>query len=100
MGLIEPLIIALIHFVAVGLDIVGFFLIVRLIVIVRPANRFGSLDRIGRSLVDGLIGVMTRGPSHVKDHHPVRDAGAVSLWLAAIGLCRLLVVALSGRGAV
>ena len=94
MGLIEPLIIALMHFTVVGLDIVGFFLIVRLIAFVRPGNVFGSLDRIGCPLVDRLIAVTTLVLSYGEDHHRARDAGVVSLWLIAIGLCRLLVITL------
>ena len=90
MVLLNNLLVGLIALATVGLDIVGFFLVVRLAKAFRPARFLVALDRIGAPAIDPLIEATGRtlgfAPSRLG---PDRTRFVAAMALLVIALCRL-----------
>ena len=89
MRLFEALCIALVGLVSLGLDIVVFFVMVRILTLhwrIRPLIAF---DQVGRPLVDPLVTGMQRAiPAEWLGQEPRRTRLATAAALLAVALCR------------
>lgn len=89
MQVIEAVCIAMVGFASVGLDIIGFFLMVRLVTLhwcIRPLLAF---DRAGQQLVDPLVAAIQRViPADWLGHEPRRTRLATAATLLTICVCR------------
>lgn len=95
MGPTLSLFLAMAQFVLLGVDIVGFFVLNRLIRLRWPAAALLAFDQVGRPLVDPLVRTVARaisikwkGPGRPDEHL----VAAVTLLLVA--LCRLVLTGL------
>lgn len=94
MGPFVPLSILLIRLLTLGLDIVGFFVVVRVVTLrwrIRPLLAF---DRAGQQLVDPLVAAMQRViPADWLGQKPRRTRLVTAATLLAVAVCQF---ALSG----
>ena len=92
MGLFQALTISLVQLVMFGLDIVGFFVMARLISLhwrIRPLLAF---DRAGQQLVDPLVTAMQRViPADWLGQEPRRTRLATAATLLAVAVCRFAI---------
>lgn len=89
MGLFEALFIPLVRLLTLGLDIVGFFVVVRVVTLhwcIRPLLAF---DQVGRPLVDPLVTAMKRViPADWLGQEPRRTRLATAATLLTVAVCR------------
>jgi len=92
MRLFEAVAIALVGLVSLGLDIVCFFLVVRLITLRWRIGPLLAFDQVGRPIVDPLVGVLRQVlPPDWLGPEPRRSRLATAAVLLAITVCRLAV---------
>ena len=87
-GLVEQLLLALIHLAVIGIDVVFFFVVIRSITIRWPQEFLLKLDYIGSPMVESLCHAVGR-PFHVISVH-----GRLLLLAIALMLCRLSLLAI------
>ena len=92
MGLIELFFVAFVHLAMVGLDIIGFFIVVRLCRRLWPGSLLIALDRVGSPIVERLIDAMAQSLHIAKGQR--LEPIAASAWLVVIALARLGMVTL------
>ena len=89
MMVIEALCVAVVGLASVGLDIVGFFVVVRVVALhwcIRPLLAF---DQVGRPLVDPLVTAMQRViPADWLGQEPRRTRLVTAATLLAVAVCR------------
>ena len=90
MGPFESLFITLVQLVTPALDIIAFFVAVRIVTLhwrIRPLLAF---DRAGQQLVDPLVAAMERviPPDWLGWHEPRRTRLATAATLLAVAACR------------
>jgi hypothetical protein len=91
MFLFELLIMSVAYFAAVGIDLVSFFIIVRMVVRRWPKGPLPALDRVGAPITDWVLEQTrqvipvgwTRGEQH-------RRWAALAFALAVLAVCRLV----------
>ena len=87
-GLIEHLILSVFYFAVIGLDIVMFFAVVRVLAMRWPKPWLVSLARVGSPVIDPLSRALG------KTLHVASMRGQLALLLVAVMLCRLCLVAI------
>lgn len=97
MGLLHILFASLLQLATLALDIVGFFLWVRLVSFFRPFPLLRAFDQAGAPLIDPLATFVQRMlPTELRSVDPAGDRLAIALTLLAVGLC-LLLLSSAGR---
>lgn len=91
MGLLEHLVASLVHLVVIGIDVVGFFLVVRLLVIRWPKRLLLALDRVGKPVVQLLVGAVIR-VSPVRQMNPYRRREMLCLSVLLLGVAGIHLV--------
>lgn len=95
MPLIELLFVLVVHLAVIGLDVIGFFLIIRVLTLRWPVRLLLALDRVGRSITDPLIEAVTRAlPCHWMTGEDRRKHLAAAATLLVLALCRLALAGL------
>ena len=96
MRIIEALCVGVAGLLSLGLDIVSFFLLVRLVTLrwqIRPLLAF---DQVGRPLVDPLVRAVQRAvPAEWLGSEPRRTQLMTAAALLAVAICRLAFNALA-----
>lgn len=72
MGLLINLALGVVHFVFVALDVVAFFLVIRLLALRCPKAMFNAFNRVGAPLVDPMMATMGRAISGTGSRQAVR----------------------------
>ncbi len=92
MNVVALLCLAVVGLVCVGLDIIGFFVTVRIITLhwrIRPLLAF---DRVGRPLVDPLVAAVQQAiPADWLGREPRRTKLATAATLMAVAVCRFAI---------
>lgn len=89
MGLVHVMLFAVVYLVGQGLELVGFFLMVRLITIHWRFRPLLAFDRIGQPVVEPLLGAAQRAiPTEWVSQEPQRIRLAAAATLLAVTLCR------------
>ena len=98
MGPFEILLVGVIHFVVVGLDVIAFFVSVRILHLWHPCAPLRALNDVGAPIVNPLSGRVRRLLPAISRQGGVRsDVAAAGVVIAIILVCRLaLVLALRG----
>ena len=95
MFLFELLFVSIIHLAMIGLDLISFFLVIRVLTFRWPARPLLALDRIGEPVIDPLLATVGRTVPSDWTNGKVRlrhlDAAVTLLVLA---LCRLVLAGL------
>jgi hypothetical protein len=97
MFLFELLFVSVIHLAVIGLDVIGFFVVIRALTLRWPARPLLALDRIGEPISDPLIEAVTRAiPSQWMTGKDRRKnlAAAAAATLLVLALCRLALAGL------
>lgn len=90
MFLIELLIVSIVHLAVVGIDVLSFFIVIRLLVQRWPKHLFLRFDQVGRPIVDPLLASVDRAiPCAWTGTSPRRDHIGAAVTLLVLGLCRL-----------
>ena len=90
MFLFELLFVSIIHLVVIGLDVIAFFLVIRVLTLRWPTRPLLSLDHVGKPVTDPLIESVTRAiPCSWSDAEERRKHLAVTLTLLVLALSRL-----------
>ena len=89
MRLIEALCVAVVGLVSLGLDIVGFFVVVRLLTLHWRIPLLLAFDRVGQPLVDPLVTAVQRAiPNDWMGQEPRRTRLATAATLLVVAVCR------------
>jgi hypothetical protein len=92
MRIIETLCVAVVGLVSLGLDIVGFFVLVRLITLRWPVRPLLAFDHVGQPLVDWLVHAVQRAiPEDWARSERRRTVLATAATLLTVTLCRLAI---------
>jgi hypothetical protein len=100
LGLLESLFLAVINLTLVGLDVIAFFLVIRLLTLRWPKAMFLAFNRVGAPLVDPMIATLARAMPGIGNRQAVRArkieattllAGVVAFRLAVAGIVFFLV---------
>ena len=95
MFLFELLFVSVIHLAVIGLDVIGFFVVIRALTLRWPARPLLALDRIGEPISDPLIEAVTRAiPSQWMTGKDRRKHLAAAATLLVLALCRLALAGL------
>jgi hypothetical protein len=95
MFLFDLFIKSVIYLAIVGLDIVGFFLVIRVLILRWPVRPLMALDRVGQSVTDPLVESVTRAiPWGWLDGDERRRQFAAAGTLLLVSLCRLALASL------
>ena len=95
MFLFEMLFAAIIHLVMIGLDLIGFFIVIRVLALRWPARPLLALDRVGKPALDPLIESAARAiPCDWIDDQRRRKHFAAAMVLLILSLCRLALAGL------
>ncbi|MBP7936889.1 MAG: hypothetical protein KA354_19785 [Phycisphaerae bacterium] len=90
MGLPQALLSAVGSLVAQGLDILSFFVIVRLITLYWRLRPLLAFDRVGQPLVDPILSAVQRViPMEWASREPQRTRLVAAVALLAVAVCRL-----------
>jgi hypothetical protein len=90
MFLIDLLIKSVIYLAVIGLDMIGFFLVIRVLVLRWPVRPLLAFDRVGQSVTDPLVEAATRSiPQRWVDGDVRRKQFAAAGTLLLVSLCRL-----------
>ena len=90
MFLFELLLILIIQLAMIGLDVIGFFVVVRALVTRWPVRPLLAFDQIGRPVVDPLTDAVDRAlPLLLVRDLACRTRAILALTLLTIALCRL-----------
>ena len=96
MFLLEQLVISIFNSVVIGLDIVGFFWVIRVLTLRWPVRPFLAMDRVGRPGVDPLIAAIDRAiPCNWVNSGERRKRISIAVTLVVIWLCQLAIGHLS-----
>ena len=89
MFLFELLFVSIIHLAMIGLDVIGFFLVIRVLAFRWPARPLLALDRMGEPAINPLIESAARAlPSDWIALEERRKLFAAAMALLVIALCR------------
>ena len=95
MFLLELLFVSIIYLAVVGLDVICFFVVVRVLALRWPARPLLALDRVGKPATDPLLESAFRAiPGHWVSSEQRRKHFAAALTLLVIALCRLALAGL------
>lgn len=95
LGLLESSFLAMIHLTLVGLDIIAFFLVIRLLTLHWPIAMFLAFNRAGAPLIDPMMTTLARAMPGIGNRQAVRArmieattllAGVVAFRLAVAGI--------------
>ena len=94
MFLFELLILSTVHLAMIGLDVIGFFVVIRVLILRWPTRALLALDRVGQPVTDPLIAAVARAiPCEWIDDGDRRRQVAPAATMLLVALCR---VALAG----
>jgi|GEM_PF-2341216 len=95
MFFIEFLLASVIHLAVIGLDVIGFFVVIRVLALRWSARPLLALDRVGGPVTDPLIEAVTRAiPCHWMTGEKRRKHVAAAATLLVLSLCRLALAGL------
>ena len=95
MFLFELLIGSIIHLAVIGLDIMGFFLVIRVLVLRWPTRPLLAVNRVGEPVTDPLVEAVVRAlPGHWMAGEGRRTRVATAAALLVLALCRLALAGL------
>ncbi len=95
MFLFELLFVSVIHLAVIGLDIVGFFVVIRVLILRWPARPLLALDRVGEPVTDPLIEAVERAmPCAWITGEKRRQHFGAAAALLVLALCRLALAGL------
>ena len=90
MFLFELLFVAVIHLALIGLDVVGFFVVIRVLALRWPARPLLALDRVGMPVTHPLIEAVARAvPCDWTTSEERQKHIAAAMALLVLALCRL-----------
>lgn len=92
MTVIEALCVAVVGLASVGLDVAGFFVLVRLVTLHRQVQPLLAFDQVGRPVVDPLVAAVQRViPAEWLGQEPRRTRLATAAALMAVAMCRFAI---------
>jgi len=90
MFLLKLLFVSIIHLVMIGLDVIAFFVVIRVLALRWPARPLLALDRVGQPVTDPLIEAVARAiPCDWIDGEQRRRRIAAAVTMLVVALCRL-----------
>jgi len=103
MFLFQLLIVSIVHLAMIGLDVISFFVVIRILALRWPKRPLLALDQVGRPVTDSVIASFGRAIPWTWTSNPERRkhfaavATLLGLALCRLGLTGLLAVCSSGR---
>lgn len=93
MGLFSNLILSLIHFTLIFIDVLFFFVVVRMLCYRRQCRWLNALDSAGKPLVDWLTGYIQKGVGHI-NHKIYSQKALLVIGMLTLMFARFFLVAL------
>ena len=90
MFLFELLIVSIIYLAMIGLDVLSFFVVIRILVLQWPRRPLLAFDQVGKPVTDPLLAAVNRAVPRAWTGSPERHRHIVTaIALLGLALCRL-----------